>query len=206
MANEWKKRGIFCVETVWYGDRDQTSVRPMLELLGRAYTEVPFIYRNAVSKDEFKYHITSWLDLPAREYPILYLGYHGDAAANIFLVDDDKTHDFETRISFSDFGGFLQEQCKDRVVHFSSCGTLKVSTRCARNFLDITGARSVSGYDKVVDWMESIAFELLFLARMQKGGQLTLTSNVMNNCRNDVMNKSPYKEFRKHLGFNIWIS
>ena len=152
MASEWKNRGIFCIETVWYGERDQTSVRPMLELLERAYTDVPFVYRDAVSKDEFKYHIISWLELSAKEYPILYLGYHGDDSANIFLVEDGKTYDFETRISFLDFGELLEGQCKGRVIHFSSCGTLNVSERCAKDFLKTTGASSVSGYKKEVDW------------------------------------------------------
>ena len=54
--------------------------------------------------------------------------------------------------------------------------------------------------------MESMAFELLFLVRMQKGGQRTLTPNVMSNCRSDMMNKLPYKALRKHLGFNLWIA
>lgn len=75
---EPKHRGIFCLETVWYESEDQTSIRPMLEMLRDCFLQVPFIFRNAVTLDAFKHHVAEWLSLDPTEFPILYLSYHGE--------------------------------------------------------------------------------------------------------------------------------
>ena len=205
MAGEWKNRGIFCIETVWFGNEDRTSIRPMLEFLESAYTQVPFIHGDAVSLDEFKYHLVRWMVTEPSEYPILYLGYHGESG-NISLIDDQVSYDFETKIEFGEISQFLAGKCKNRVVHFASCGTLDVSTKEAESFLEETGASSVSGYRDDVNWIESMAFELLFLERMQRSGRKSLTPKVMKKCRDDITQMSPDSELSKHLGFNMWVA
>ena len=42
-------RGVYCIETVWYGDDDRTSVRPVLQLLEDLYG-APYIHRDAATK------------------------------------------------------------------------------------------------------------------------------------------------------------
>lgn len=178
----------------------------MLEFLESAYTQVPFIYRDAVSKDEFTYHLDRWIETKPSEYPILYLGYHGDAG-NIFLREDEVSFNLDTKIEFGQISEFLAGVCKNRVVHFASCGTLDVSPEEAEDFLKETRASSVSGYaEDEVDWIEAMAFELLFLRRMQRGGGKSLTPTVMKKCRDDISQTSPYAELSEHLGFNIWVA
>ena len=78
---EPKHRGVFCIETVWYASEDHTSMRPMLELLRDGYLSTPFVHRTAVTKDEFSFYVEEWLSLKAQEYPVLYLGYHGEGGS-----------------------------------------------------------------------------------------------------------------------------
>ena len=66
-------RGIFCIETVWYGDKDRTSCRPMLQLLEDLH-KVPYICRDAMTEEELLYYLTTWKEMK-KEYPILYLGF-----------------------------------------------------------------------------------------------------------------------------------
>lgn len=78
MAVTSKRRGVFCIETVWYESEDHTSMRPLLELLRDGYLRVPFVHRTAITKSEFTAYLMEWLTLEAKRYPILYLGYHGE--------------------------------------------------------------------------------------------------------------------------------
>ena len=198
-----KTRGIFCIETVWFDASDGTSVRPMLELLRNSYLNVPFIHRNAVTKDEFFFHICKWTELKPSDYPILYLGYHGEAGS-IYLADSEEVYDDENRIEFYEISQRLEGKGGNRVIHFSSCSTLDLSSKESREFLKMTGASAVSGYKKEIDWMESAALDILFLEQLQYRGKENLTTNVMQTCKNNLM-KPPYSELRKSLGFQIMI-
>ena len=196
-------RGIFCIETVWLEDADQTSVRPILQFLKDSYLEVPFIHRTALTMEEFVFQLERWTELAVPEYPILYLGYHGDAG-NISLAQGYDG--ILNQVTFEAMCDQLVNMCINRVVHFSSCCTLDLETQTARDFLDQTGASAVSGYTMEVDWMQSLAFDLMYLERMQFGGMLNLTPNVMLGCRTDLMRERPYVSLRRHLGFKLHVA
>lgn len=104
-------RGIFCLETIWFDTDDSTSIRPALEMLKASYLKTRFIHRNAVTKDEFFFHIERWIELEASEYPILYLGYHGEEG-NISLVDNDERYDDENRIELDQISQRLKGNAK----------------------------------------------------------------------------------------------
>ena len=196
-------RGVFCLETIWFDTDDGTSVRPALEMLKASYLKTNFIHRNAVTKDEFFFHIGKWVELEASEYPVLYLGYHGKDG-NIYLVNDDKKYDDENRIELDQFSQRLKGKCKNRIIHFSSCSTLNILRKNAQNFLRETGAYAVSGYKKEVEWMQSTAFDILFLDLIQYGGSKNITPRFMTNLRKCLM-KEPYSELRKNLGFELVV-
>jgi hypothetical protein len=52
---------------------------------------------------------------------------------------------------------------KNKLVYFGSCKTLRAVDAQLQEFLKKTGAAAVAGYSKDVGWVESSAFELLFL-------------------------------------------
>ena len=213
--DEPKKRGVFCVETVWYDTEDGTSMRPILELLRDGYLKVPFVHRSAVTKEEFSFYIGEWLSLSHQEYPILYLGYHGQMGS----IDlGGKGYVDETELGFHDIGARLSDgACKNRVVHFASCSTLDVDDADVALFLNKTGSSAVSGYAEEVDWVEAATFDMLYLTQLQSGGNISLTPNVMRSVRdgnksrwgllerNSEYGESPYHDLAKHLGFRLEV-
>ena len=137
------RRGIFCLETVWFGARDRTSVRPVLQFLENSFLGVPFLHYSAVTKDELFYQVDEWAESVEHEYPILYLSYHGQPGS-VSVVEDGE----EAEISIGEIADALEGKCNHRVVHFASCGTLNVARRDVEDFLWSTGASAVSGYKK----------------------------------------------------------
>ena len=193
-------RGVFCIETVWLEDRDQTSVRPMLQFLRDFHLQVPFIHRTALTMKELNFNLERWLEIEQEpEYPILYLSFHG-RVGQLELEDD-------SRIGFGDVGAYLAERCENRVVHFASCGTLNLDTAEAHNFLQETGASAVSGYaEPCVDWIQSMALDLMYLELMQYDDDQELTPYIMQNCRVTLMNERPYVGLRRHLRFKLHVA
>ena len=61
----------------------------------------------------------------------------------------------------------LDGGCRGRVVHLGSCGTVDVHGRELKKFLGRTGALAVCGFREDVDWLESAAFDMLVLGRLQ---------------------------------------
>ena len=102
-------RGIFCIETVWFGNRDATSVRPMLQFLRDSFLCVPFIHRTALSEAEIVVNLGHWQSLPTNEFPILYLSYHGEDA-RIRVEGQDNSS-----ISLGAIGQELTESCRYRI-------------------------------------------------------------------------------------------
>ncbi|MDE0050465.1 MAG: hypothetical protein OXO52_11805 [Rhodospirillales bacterium] len=163
---------------------------------------VPFIHRTALTMEEFAFQLDRWIELETPEYPILYLGYHGEAG-NISLAEGYDG--ILNQVTFEAMTSQLAKRCLNRVVHFASCSTLDLETPVANNFLVQTAASAVSGYTEEVDWIQSLAFDLMYLERMQYGGMYNLTPNVMNGCRDALMHESPYISLRRHLGFRLHV-
>lgn len=218
---EPKHRGIFCLETVWYDSEDQTSIRPLLEMLRDCYLEVPFIHRNAVTLDAFRHHIAEWLSLDPTKFPILYLGYHGETD---FLqlrpprIEGGHHKDdlIDTQLSLPEVADILHGLggCENRLVHFASCSTLDVSDDDLALLVDAVEASAISGYGEEIDWLASTAFELNYLQSLQYGGGKTLTPNLMQKVRNGDGNHwplfgkrgdGPLVELSKQLGFRLQV-
>ena len=195
-------RGIYCIETVWYGDDDRTSVRPVLQLLEDLYG-APYIHRDAATKDELFHYLTKWqgLDLQEQNYPILYLGFHGSEDGKIWLETSDGRKDM---VNYEVLGDQLAASCNSRLVHFGSCGSLAGVDW--DQFLEQTKASAVSGYHEDVNFEDSAAFELIYLADLQYHHGKSLTPTVANTVHSKVTGKqSPYRGLSSHLGFVMHV-
>ena len=147
---------VFCLEeTMWWKDEGllgRTSVLPTLEMLERLEL-LKFIHRPVLSRDDFDAYLKV-RRRRNRSYRLIYLAFHG-TESGLRVGDDDIT---------------LEELAEaigpapDAVVHLGSCSVLKGKKAQARSFLDATGARAVSGYSRDVDWVESAAFDQIFLS------------------------------------------
>jgi hypothetical protein len=74
------KKGIYCLEVgEWFGGmKKKTSVEPILQLLHDSPLAVPYIHRDIATEVEFRYYLRKWTQSKQKEYPILYLAFHGN--------------------------------------------------------------------------------------------------------------------------------
>lgn len=195
--------GIYCVETVWEDPASTLSVLPMLELLRRRW-QMPFIHRDAVTQDEFFHHLENWHGMD--DYPILYLGYHGNSRG--IWLDENQKRVANNQILLSKIALVLEGKCKNRVVHFGSCSTVDVENKDTKELGKLTGVSAVSGYATDVDWMYSLAFELLYFETIQwiqwQRDYSRLSRDRMRECRT-LLNKKAYVSLRHELGFNVFL-
>lgn len=197
-----KERGIYCIETVWYGPDDRTSVRPVLQLLEDVYG-APYIHRDAATRDELFHYLTKWkeLDLDEHFYPILYLGFHGSEDGKIWLETPDGKTDM---VNYEVLADQLEASCNKRLVHFGSCGS--VVGVDWNQFVQVTKASAVSGYREDVNFEDSAAFELIYLADLQYHHGKSLTPTVANTVLSKVTGRqSPCRSLSSHLGFVMHV-
>jgi hypothetical protein len=153
------KKGIFCLEGLWENDlRKKPTVEPVLSLLKKR-DDIPYIYGNCATPEEFAFYISKCVQKKYQDYPILYLAFHGEKGS---------IHISKDRYDLEDVGDRLADKCKGKVIIVGSCNTLNIDKRHLKRFLKKTGAFAVCGYKTTVDWMQSTAFELLLLNILQK--------------------------------------
>lgn len=164
LKTQRQKKGIFCLEGHWEGVKDETTVEPMLTLLRTlAGYKVPYRHYDVGTFAELDLYLSKWRSASFSNFPILYLGFHGEAG---------KLHVQEGRnsapITLEDLAARLEGACRGRVVHLGACGTVAVHGRRLKGFLTQTGALAVCGYTTPVYWLESAAFETLVLGGLQR--------------------------------------
>jgi hypothetical protein len=159
----FKHKGIFCLEGGWEKDlRGRTTVGPVLELLETShYPSIRFIHRDVATPGEMEHYLQRWILRKYEDYPILYLGFHGDPGILYMRAGQRNPVELDW------IGERLEGACKGRVIHFGSCGTLAAHGNKLNHFLHQTEALAVSGYRTDVDWIQSAAFELVLLSAFQ---------------------------------------
>lgn len=150
------KCGIFCIEGEWEADlTDRSSIQPLMEFLASSDELLPPIYRRVATKESFEYFVCQWKNHP--EYNIGYLSFHGEKGS--LSLGRDK-------LGLSELGKWLEGSCHKKHLILSSCKTLSVSPTELNKFRRLTGARSVSGYSKSPDWIESSAFDVILMTNL----------------------------------------
>lgn len=153
-------KGVFCLEGLWQTDlRKASTVQPILGFL-KQNAGIPYIYRDCATQEEFKFYLSKFPQVQYRDYPILYLAFHGEPGK--ILISR------KTSLSLQDIGELLGNQCKGRLVIIGSCSVLDINKRILKSFLKATGAFAVCGYRNDVEWVRSTAFELLLLTELQE--------------------------------------
>lgn len=152
------KKGIFCLEGLWYEDlRKRSTVEPILHLL-ELNSEVPYLHSDCATIEEFKFYIEKWIQKKYVRYPILYLAFHG--LKNGLLINNKL-------FTLDEFSELLKGKCRNRIIVFASCSTISTNKRNLNKFLIKTNALAICGYKLIVPWISSTAFELTLLATMQ---------------------------------------
>ncbi len=125
----------------------------------RTVSGVKYIYHKCNTKEEFFYRLQQFTTTRYKNYPVLYLAFHG--RTNRIQVENQY-------ITLKEIATVLEGQLVNKIVHFGSCSTLRTSETNICNFIKTTNCQFISGYCKVVDFIASTAFELLYFDLLQK--------------------------------------
>jgi len=152
-------KNIYCLEGNWSNHpNSKQSIKPILDLLNTTY-KVKYIYKRCLTKNDFLLHLEKFTYKRYKNYPILYLAFHG--RKNKILIGNEY-------ITLKEISNVLEGKLAGKFVHFGSCSTLGTSERNISSFISNTKCNFISGYLKDVDYIESTAFELLFFELFQK--------------------------------------
>ena len=167
-------KGVFCLEGDWWNDlRQPSTVEPILQLLEVALGfAVPYVHRNVDTEPALKYYLSKWTQKKYKNYPILYMAFHGDKG-KLFIGDGRRP---ENCITLDWLASRLEGKCAGKIILLGSCDTLNIHGKRLNTFLKRTHALAICGYSTSVNWLTSTAFELLAFGEMQTNKKLTLAS------------------------------
>jgi hypothetical protein len=151
------KKGIFCIEGEWEKSlKDRSSVQMLIEFLAsNDDQQIAPIYRRVATKESFVYYLKRWQR--HKVHTIGYFSFHGDKGELKFGEDF---------MSLAELGKLLEGKCQGKHIILASCKTLSISPNDLDSFLKITKAKSVSGYKKNADWIESSAFDCILMTNL----------------------------------------
>lgn len=189
-----QRKGIFCLEGPWWGVKGKTTVEPVLRLLETmSGYNVSYRHYDVGTREEFDFYLKKWRGASFKDFPILYLSFHG-SPGEIFVGEGRGNS-----LSLEDLAERLDGGCNGRVVHLGSCSTVGVHGNALNSFLRRTGALAVCGYTNQVGWLESVAFDVLVLGRLQNAsflrtGSLRTFDGELKRTATSLYN---------HLGFRM---
>ncbi len=136
---------VYCLESVWRYDEDETdfrsrdaTVQPVLQFLEvNEYWD--FRHRDVATREELFYYLDNeWWR--CKEGSILYLSTHG-SPGSITLSDQHTVY-------FEELADKLAAACRHCHVHFGGCAVLDIGRSQLEGFKKTTEAAVVSGFKK----------------------------------------------------------
>ena len=150
---------LFCLETEWtqskHDLKDKSTVLSLLTFLDDAIGDFSYVFRQVATLDDFEFYIRH-LEYPSYDsYDVVYLCFHGEPGVIQFA---DRSE-----YSLNDFAIKHKSIFDGRTVIFDCCSTLKLNDDKVLDFKKLTGAKTVIGYRKKVDFIKSFVFEFWLL-------------------------------------------
>lgn len=153
---------IFCLEGEWHANdlRDQSTVETYLRFLKETFG-IDYLYRKVNTREAFfKYleQLGKYSKSRYKDYSIIYLAFHGDKK-KLWLDEIDA-------VEIDELSEINSHPLTDRIVHFGSCRTLKMSFEDLKEFWNCSQAKAVSGFSKNIDFMEASLFDIAYLHKL----------------------------------------
>lgn len=92
-------------------------------------------------------------DRDFKDYEVLYLVFEGEM--NTIVIDNYK-------YSLEEIAEFFEGKLTGKIVHFANTMRLDLDSETAQFFLDVTGAKAVSGYVKSVPLLSTVLDNFYF--------------------------------------------
>ena len=130
---------LFCLESVAdIEEQNDSQLLEFLEHLAREF-QITNVYKTTDSFEGFEESLTNLLyhDKYFRDYKIIYLVFEGQG--NQIQIDDYY-------YSLEEVAEIFQGKLTDKIVHFSNTMNLDLEDESFQYFIDVTGAKALSGY------------------------------------------------------------
>ncbi len=114
--------GVFCFEGRWSSNlADRSSVRPLLDLLQNQRV-ANYAYFDVATVEELCFYLRKWHQAQYRSFRIGYFAFRGDAGQ--IIIGRHK-------LTLTELGDTLEDQCEGKIIYFGSCQTLPRATQGA---------------------------------------------------------------------------
>ncbi|VXC27855.1 conserved hypothetical protein [Flavobacterium sp. 9AF] len=140
---------IYCLEGVQDVDKPHpTAILPALENLVFQYG-ITNIYKTCDTLEGLEESLSLLLyeDRNFKDYAILYLVFQGEA--NQIILDNYY-------YSLEEIAEFFEGKLTGKIIHFANLMRLDLDEESAQYFLDVTGAKAISGYSKKVPILSTV--------------------------------------------------
>ncbi len=160
-----RPKGIYCLESgEWFDTmKKKHSVEPILQFLRGSPLAVPYIHRDIATDVELRYYLRKWLLSKHRDYPILYLAFHG-SPGGIHLAGENGR---KLVVGTDELFELLRGRCRRRLIHLGSCSVLNLHSSVVERYLRESRAVAISGFADDVEWVNSSVLEMLYFAELQ---------------------------------------
>jgi hypothetical protein len=157
------RKGIFCLESEWFGLMSPMSVRYALDFLKSSDYRIPVIHRDVATAAEIAHYLRKWTMQSHTAYSILWIAIH--TRRGLLLPGDVRRA--SERMDIDAMESCLAGKCGGRIIHFGGCRTIALPARRLKQFLRVTRAVAVSGFREEVEWTESTLFEMSYFVALQ---------------------------------------
>ncbi len=151
----FSKKRIYCLESVPDVESPSKSLfLPELENLALQYG-ITNVYKTCDSIEGFEESISTLVyeDRNFKDYSIIYLVFEGKE--NELKIDNYY-------YSFEELAEFFEGKLKGKIIHFSNTFLLDLEEETFQYFLDVTGAKAISGYGNRVPVLSAALDNLYF--------------------------------------------
>lgn len=130
---------IFCLQSeINNSQQNKKSILPSLENFTLQHS-ITTVYKTYNTFEDFEECLNNLIyeDKNFKDYKVIYIITEG--SDNELIIDDYK-------YSFNEIAEIFEGKLTDKILHFSNLTHLNLEEDTAQYFLDVTGAKAISGY------------------------------------------------------------
>ncbi|MBD3581944.1 DUF6642 family protein [Flavobacterium selenitireducens] len=149
-----EKSKLYCLEAVTDAGKDRLKLLPLLEHLAMEH-DIPNVYQSCDDIATFEQSLNDLLyeDKDFKTYEVIYLVVEG---AENHIQIRGYTYSLE------EIAELFEGKLSKKIVHFRNSKTLDIDIETAQYFLDVTGAKALSGYTEESNFDSSFLDSKLF--------------------------------------------
>ncbi len=162
---------IICFDTEWRynhhrkNEKFNLKCEHVLETIKAYHENFNFEYEKFLTRDVLLHYMQQFSGNRMKSrYQVIYISCHGEE--NKIFFEGEREEELKS-ISLDELVDFYEGFFEDRIVHFSSCSTLK-DLEAAKRFKRNAHAKYVSGYQTNVDAMDSLILDMAYFNALQE--------------------------------------